>query len=323
MRHAKRVILSLLLACSRLFAQTNPHVRLHDALVLQQQGHFEKAIAVIKQVTDYQQVSGAELGRAYIMLGIAYQQEGNFSQAQPAFEQSLRILERDPEHTGDYAAALHNYAGLYNDSGQLEVAARMWIKALHVRQQTGDHAAITRSLASLAGVALAQKRVREARKYLKQASDEAKLAAGQAGNNLTDDDLAMLSETQAWLALTAGHAAAAVEGYQRALDLCKRSRGEQHWLTGWEYMLRGKAYARAGDIERALVDMQKGLEILDHAVGRRNPKYFAAQFAYSQVLDQTGSHAKAAQLRATTERASKEFYGHQCVGCTIGVTAFR
>lgn len=296
---------------------------MRDALVLEQQGRFDKAIAIVKQVTDSHQLSGVELGRAYIMLGIAYQQQGNFGQAQPAFEHALRILEGDSEYASDYAAALHNYAGLYNDSGQLEVAARMWLKALHIRQQTGDHAAITRSLASLAGVALAQKRVREARKYLKHADDEAKLAADQAGNNLTDDDLAMLSETQAWLALTEGRAAAAVEGYQLALDLCKRSRGEQHWLTGWEYMLRGKAYAHAGDIERALADMQKGLDILDHAVGRRNPKYFAAQFAYSQVLDQTGSHAEAAQLRATTERASKEFYGHQCVGCTIGVAAFR
>jgi tetratricopeptide (TPR) repeat protein len=296
---------------------------MRDALVLEQQGQFDQAIAIFNQLTASHQLSGIELGRTYIMLGIAYHQNANFNQAQPAFEQSLRILERDPEHASDYAAALHNYAGLYNDSGQLEVATRMWLKALHLRQQTGDHAAVTRSFTSLAGVALAQKQVSEARKYLKQAADEAKLAAGLAGKDLTDDDLAILSETQAWLALTDGRALEAVERYQLALDLCKRSRGDQHWLTGWEYMLRGKAYARAGDIDRAVADMQKGLEILAHALGQRNPKYFAAQLAYSRVLDQTGSHAEAARLRETTERASKEFYGHQCVGCTIDVAAFR
>ena len=69
--------------------------------------------------------------------------------------------------------------------------------------------------------------------------------------------------------------------------------------------------------------MQTGLTILDHALGPKNPKYFAAELAYSRALDQFGLHAEAAQIHAAAEKASKDYYRGQCVGCTINVAAFR
>jgi hypothetical protein len=69
--------------------------------------------------------------------------------------------------------------------------------------------------------------------------------------------------------------------------------------------------------------MDKGLIILKHTLGDRNPKYFAAQLAFSQVLDRAGSHAEAAQVNAAAQQALKAFYRDQCIGCTINVAAFR
>ncbi|MCU1299458.1 MAG: tetratricopeptide repeat protein, partial [Acidobacteriaceae bacterium] len=112
MRHTTTVLITLFLAGLPLFAQENPHQRLQDALVLEQQGQFDAASNTAKLVINSHQLSGVELGRAYIIMGIAYRAMGNFAAAQNAFEQSLRILERDPEHVSDYAAALNNYAGL-------------------------------------------------------------------------------------------------------------------------------------------------------------------------------------------------------------------
>jgi tetratricopeptide (TPR) repeat protein len=318
MRHTTRILITLLLACWPLFAQGNLHEQLRDALVLEQQGKFDSAIKMAKLVTDSNQLNGIELGRAYIILGVAYRAVGKFAAAQNSFEQSVRILERDPEHVSDYAAALNNYAGLYSDFGELHLAERMWLKALHLSQEIGDHTALTRSLRNLAGLSLAQKRVHEAKRYLNRASDEMKLA-----RDLVDDDLVLLFETQAWVALAEGHPSAAVAGYQRALEVCTRSRGEQHWLTGWEHMLRGKAYAESGDTKTALADMREGLAILDHALGPKNPTYFLAQIAYSQVLERAGLREEAARLRATAEQARKDLYGSECVGCTITVAGFR
>ena len=170
----------------------------------------------------------------------------------------------------------------------------------------------------MAEFALARNRIGEARQYLQKASDEA-----EASPDLTDDDKAFFFETQGWLAIAEHRALAAIADFQHALELVERSRGEQHWLAGWEHMLLGKAYAESGDFRSALANMQTGLTILDHALGQKNPKYFAAELACSRVLDQFGSHAEAAQMRAAAEKASKDYYGSQCAGCTIDVAGFR
>jgi tetratricopeptide (TPR) repeat protein len=170
----------------------------------------------------------------------------------------------------------------------------------------------------LAELALARNQVREAHRYFERASHEVKAAP-----DFIDDDKALFFETQGWLAIAEHHARAAVAAYQQALELMERSRGEQHWLAGWDHMLLGKAYAESGDFRSASANMQTGLTILDHALGQKNPKYFAAELAYSRVLDRFGLHAEAAPMRAAAEKANKDYYGSQCVGCTVNVAAFR
>jgi len=318
MRHFTKYLFALLFASSAVFAQANLQEQLHSAFVLEQQGQFDQAITTLKLLIDSHRLGGSDLGSANIMLGVAYEAVGNLIEAQGALERALRLLEHDPQQVSQYAAALQNYARLYGEVGQADAAEIMWLKALKIRQELCDHTAALRSLTDLAGLALSRNNVRQAREYLKRASDEMKLAS-----DLIGDDFAVLSETRGWLAMAEGHAAAAVMEYQGALELTERIHGDQHWLTGWEHMLLGKAYARAGDTRRALANMQQGLSILERALGSQNPKYFIAQMAYSKVLDQTGSHAEAARLRGAADQARKEFHGAQCVGCTISKAAFQ
>jgi tetratricopeptide (TPR) repeat protein len=318
MRDLCWALLILWLLDTPMLGQTNPSTALHDALVLENRGNFETAAKVAKSAIDSRQLSGNELGRGYIILAVACQGAGDFADAQIAFEHALQVLEHDREHPEDYASALENYAGYYSELGQLDMAAPMWRKALDLRQRIGDHAGTALSLTRLAEFNLARNRVREAHRYLEMASNEAK-----ASPDLIDDDKAFFFETQGWLEIAEHHAAAAVAAYQHALELVERSRGEQHWLAGWEHMLLGKAYAESGDFRSALAHMQTGLTILDHALGEKSPKYFVAELAYSQVLDQVGSHAEAAQMRAAAEKADKGYYGSRCAGCTITVAGFR
>jgi tetratricopeptide (TPR) repeat protein len=318
MRHLYWILLTLLLPCMPIFGQSNPHTDLQDAMVLENRGSFETAAKVAKGAIDSHQLSGNELGRGYIILGVACQGAGDLANAQIAFENALQVLEHDREHPEDYASALETYAGLYSELGQLDVAGPMWRKALRLRERIGDHTGTVQSLTRLAELALARKRVREAHEYFQKASDEAKLAS-----DLSDDDKAFFFETQGWLASAEHHAEAAIAAYQHALELTKRSRGEQHWLAGWERMLLGRAYEKFGDLTNASANMQTGLTILDHALGEKNPKYFTAELAYSRVLDQVGLHAEAEQMRAAGEKASKDFYGSKCAGCAIKVAAFR
>ena len=318
MRHPYWTLLTLCLLCTPTLAQMNPDKLLQDALVLENRGSFETAAKVAKTVIDSGQLSGVELGRGYIILAVAYQGAGESASAQIYFEHALQVLEHDREHLEDYASALENYAGFYGELGQLDVAAPMWQRAFHLRQKLGDHTGTALSLTRLAEFAVARNRIREARWYLREASNEAK-----ASPDFNDDEKAFIFEIQGWLAIAEHQAPAAIAAYQQALQLVERSRGGQHWLAGWERMLLGKACAESGDLSGALANMRTGLTILDQQLGRNSPKYFAAELEYSRVLDRLGSHTEAAQMRAAAEKASKDYYGSQCAGCTINVGAFR
>jgi tetratricopeptide (TPR) repeat protein len=318
MKHIKKIALTVLLASTQLLAQMNSHEQLYQAWVLAMQGQFDKTILIANQLTNSAQLNGAELGRAWIILGVSYREQGRFADAQNAFERSLHILDKDPHFVSDYSAALQNYGTLYNNAGQLEAAAQMWEKALRLRQQNGDHAGAARSLTTLAGMALTRNRIHDARKYLEKASSEANLA-----HDLTDDDRAITYETEAWLAVEEGRTSAALADYQRALNLTIQHLGERHWLAGWEYMLVGKAYAQSGNVSQALEEMRKGLSILDQGLSRKSANYFAAEIAYAQVLDQAGLHSQATQWRTAGEQAQKDFSGKLCTGCTINIAALR
>jgi MalT-like TPR region len=313
MRHLHCALLTLWLLRMPTFGQINPHAVLHDALMLENHGSYETAATAANAAIDSRQLSGNELGKGYIILAVACQGTGDLANARSAFEHALQILEHDREHPEYYASALDNYAGFYSELGQLDVAAPMWRKAFRLHQRIGDHTGTALSLTRLAELALARNRVREAHRYLQKASNEA-----TASRVLIDDDRAFFCEIQGWLAITEHHAPAAVAAYQDALELVERSRGEQHWLAGWEHMLLGRAYAESGDYGSASANMQTGLTILDHALGQKNPKYLAAELAYSRVLDQFGLRAEAAQMRAAAG-----YYGSQCAGCTINVAGFR
>lgn len=320
MKHALQtfITIAICLVCITLSAQEKSQTTLHDALLMENQGQYDAAAQVIKGIVDSGQLYGVELGRAYIMLGFTYRQQGNFRSAESWFDQAIDLLKHDSDHPGDYASALENYAGLCGDLGQFQQAESLWHKALHLRQQTGDHASAARSLLNLVGLDLARNQLRAARAHVEQAAGEMKMAS-----DLVDDDRMAFMETQALLEMREGNASAAVAGFQNALELCIKTLGEQHWLAGWQHVLRGKAYFEAGDTSRAMVDAQKGLLILAHAVGTKNPTYIASQLFYSQVLERAGSHEEAERLRAIAEQARKDMYDGQCPGCTINVAGFR
>jgi tetratricopeptide (TPR) repeat protein len=317
-KHWYSTFLALCLIELPALGQANAHKLLGDALVFENRGSFEMAAEYANLAINSGELSGAELGRGYLILGLSSQGRGNFIDAQMAFEHSLRILKHDREHVEDYASALDNYAGLYEDLGQLDLAVPMYQKALRMRQRIGEHTGTAQSLLELAQLALAQHRVRQAHKYFEQASKQI-----QSGADLTDDGKALLLETQGSVAMAEHEASAAIAPYQQALEIVERSRGEQHWLAGWEYALLGNANAASGDLSVALADMRNGVAILDHALGKGNPKCQAAELAYARVLDLIGLHVEAAQMRQTVERVRKDHSGNQCAGCTVSVAGFQ
>jgi len=307
----------LLFTVCPLLSQMTPTQRLTQAYSLEKEGKPTPAISELQELLDSKSLDTVSTGKAWNILGLAYDDQGNFPFAQHAFEESLHILENLPDNIQDYAMALEDFGGLYVATGQFEVADKLRTRALGLYEKVGDHGGIARASSDLAGTSFSQKKVGRGSKYLERAVKEARLA-----NDLGDDDRAAIASMQGWQAQLDGDFTMSVVRYGQALDLLTKRHGEEHPYTGWGYLLLGDAHAEAGQLTTALEEMRQGIAILDRTLSRQNPRYLVAEIAYSRVLDATGSHAEAAQIKAAAEPLLKDIYRRQCIGCTVSAAAF-
>ncbi|QNI31969.1 tetratricopeptide repeat protein [Alloacidobacterium dinghuense] len=288
--------------------------QLDQSFLLERQGKFDKAIQILQSLVDSGISTGPDLGKAWTLLGLAYKEQGQFQQAQHAYEQGLHIFEGDEQHTADYASTLEYFAALYRAMRQEQNAIKMGLKAAAIDAQRCDYAGLTRIYTDIAGAAIQQHNKKTAKVYLQKAITESKLAVG-----LTDDDSAALDSTEALFASTNGKTQEAVTKYGQALGLWKSLHGEQHLFTGWGYVLLGQALATNGQSQDGLVNLQRGLNILEQTVGDQNPKYLVGEILYAKVLDQSGRHSEALQLRGQAEQSLEGLLNRQCTNCTVSV----
>ena len=296
--------------------QVNSEQRLGQLTELEQKGRYKEVIEPLAELIRSNALSERVSGRAQLLLGIAYHQQGALTQAQSAYEKALHILSNTPEGAVDHASALDNFARLSLDTGHPDTALRMETDALKEYEGLSDHADIARSCATLASLEINRGHRREGKKYLSRALQEAGLATG-----LDQDFYAAVWGAQGWLALLNKDTTTAISAYAHAIELWRDAHGEQHMLTGWGYMLLGKSYAQAGQNDKALEQMRKGLNILDQAVGSSDPKYLAAQISYSQVLDQSGEHDEAVRVKSSAQQALKRLSRDACADCTVSAFA--
>jgi tetratricopeptide (TPR) repeat protein len=313
-----RVLLAILVLLTAwpLLAQIDPAKRLTSAFALVKEGKPSPAVVELRALLDSNSLDLLGSGKAWNILGLAYEDLGEFALSQHAYEESLRILEGLPNNIPDYAMALNDFGALYVATGQLDVAEKLRTKALGLYERIDDHGGITRSSGDLAGIAFSQKKVARGSKYLERAVKEAKLA-----NDLDDDDRIAIASLQGWKAQLDGDLAMSAVRYRQALDLSRRFHGEEHPFTGWDYLLLGTVHAEAGQLTTALEEMRRGVAVLSRTLSHENPRYLVAELAYSRVLEATGSHAEAARIKATAESLLKDANRKQCAGCTVSAAA--
>lgn len=312
-------ILSLaLFVNSPVFGQVTPEQRLTEAYRLEKEGKAAPAIIQLKSLLDSRSLDPARIGKAWNVLGLAFEDQGDFTASRRAFEQSIEAYEVAPSDPNDYAMALDDFGELYVTAGQLDPAVRMMQRALHLYEAAKNHAGIARACSDLAGTSFTQKKISEGRKNLDRALKESLLT-----NELDEDDLATLASLQAWLAQSEGDLSTSVLKYQRSLDLLRKFYGEEHASTGWGYVLLGQVHAEAGDLSGSLAEMVKGLSILDRTLSSQDPRFLSAEIAYSRVLDKAGQSSEAQSIRSNAEGQLRTFRGIQCLDCTVSAKAFR
>lgn len=300
------------------WTQETAQQQLYDGYRLEKAGAFDATIRTIEPIVAATTLTQNEVGNAWTLLGYAYREMGEYQKSQSAYERAVQIFADDSGHRPDYANALDCFAGLYRSTGRGEEARSMWSRALNAYGQLNDHRGMAKVYANLAGLALEEKNLRSAQKAIAKALAEARMA-----KNFMNDDYAILAEVQAWIASAKGDDASALVGYQRVVNLRKQSHGENFPLTGWSYLILGRAYLANRDTEQALASMREGLDILEHTGGRQTPRYLAGEVLYSQALELSGSHEEAARMKSSAQESLKELYHSQCLGCTVSASSFR
>lgn len=301
-----------------LLGQLTPRQKLTEAYRLERGGQAVVAIPQLQSLLEAKSLDRAGVGKAWNVLGLAFEDRGDFAASRHAFEESIQAYEGVPNLPTDYAMALDDFGELYVATGQLDLALNMMGRALHLYETAQDHTGATRASSDLAGALLSEKKFREAKRNLDRAVKESRLT-----NGLDDDDLATLASLQGWLARCDGDLPTSVSKYQQSLDLLKRYHGEEHASTGWGYVLLGQVHAESGDLSGSLMEMVKGVAILGHTLNKQDPRFLSAEIAYAHVLDMAGRRSEAQTIRANAEGQLRTFRDTQCVSCTISAKSFR
>jgi tetratricopeptide (TPR) repeat protein len=299
-----------------LSAQADPHQDLFAAAELCIQGHFEAAIELTKPILGSASLSQTERGRAWTILGSAYQNHGEFQEAMTAYENALQILEKGDENVPDYASALIAFGTLFRDMKQFDAAGQMELRALRLDLRSDNHEGIATVCAILADLELGLGHTRKAQKWLEKADKESRLAP-----KLTNEFYASITSSRAWLEELRGHMEAAIAGHEKEIEYLLPIHGEESPQVGWAYMLLGKAYLENGNVNEALNDMSNGRAILLQTLGMNNLRYLLAQVEYAEALKSAGRRAEAAQTKHEAESELTSLYKQQCPQCRVTAAA--
>jgi tetratricopeptide (TPR) repeat protein len=311
------VLLGIMTSAPLLLAQ-DPNNSLASLRDLIQRGQLPQAIEAANSLLATDKLTPADHGMTLIYLGYAYQQRGEFTKATATFEKALAVVNRDGQHSSEYAATLATLAAVYAQIGEFNTAKHVLLRSVHFLEEVNDHAGAAMIWNDLATIAAEQHSRGESHKDMAHSIAESQLA-----NDITTGELAALATTEGRIAELDGDPHRAISDYQHALELWQQSREDQQPRTAWLYVLLGTAYLQAGDIANARESTTRGLALLEASSGRQTPRYFAAEIAYSKVLDASGAHDEASRLLKEAQASLNTGTDRQRAQSSISVSALR
>lgn len=314
------LFVSLVFICLCSFAQapaSAPQSPFTTSVDLVKQGKFSLAASVLEKEVQIPNRTSMERGRAFALLAHTYREQGRFDLAEKAFDRALRLMDKAGDRSNDYAATLDLYAGMLMTTGDLDTAATALGEATHVYECLENHIGLSQIHTHTAELLIERHKYKQAEKRLAGARAEARLA------NASFTAVSEIDATTGWLDIATGRYRDGVAAYAIALEECRRELGEGNAITGWSYLLLGKAQGLDHDVPEAESSMQKGLAILKIAEGTNSFRYVAGQLAYSDLLEHTGSHAEAARINFEANTTIRNLGSPQCAQCTVSVWGLR
>jgi tetratricopeptide (TPR) repeat protein len=219
------------------------------------------------------------LSRAYVQLGLLYQDVAWWERSEAALERAVSLLRHPSESSADLAAAISQLGELHILMGKLRDGEKEELEALKLRQDLGDRLQIARSWDDLAVVYLKEQKFVKARALAQQAATE--FVTNGAADAL-DRIFARLALSQALCSLK--DYPSAIPLLKAALDEAKTTLLPNDFPLGLSDFLLGYAYWKSGNTSEADEYLKQGTTLMSTQLGWGHPAYLAALKHYVQFL---------------------------------------
>jgi tetratricopeptide (TPR) repeat protein len=232
---------------------------------------LREAVDLQRQLADADPSSGPQrdLARALNAVARLLRNVGRYAEAEPLFEEALRIRERvlGGEHP-ETLVSVNDLAGLYESQGRYGEAEPLYLRALAASERVlgGEHPDTFISVNNLAGLYVSQGRYGEAEPlYQRALAASERVLGGEHPNSLTMvNNLAGLYESQ-------GRYAEAEPLFQRALAARERVLGREHPDTLTSVNNLAGLYVSQGRYAEAEPLCQRAVSGAEKVLGHEHP----------------------------------------------------
>jgi len=259
-----------------------------------------------------------KLGRLWAHLASVYQDQGDFSSSENAYNRALRLFEPLPEAKVDYAVVLDNLGSLYLMEHRVKDAYQCRQRALALREELGDRLEIARGKAHVAELDLMRHRYSDAR----QKSQEAYTTMVELHDKDAADMIGALS-TLVFAECSRGNCPGALDHARAAADLARVKDAPDSVTAAHAHLLLGFAEWKTGAKEDAEDEIRQGIAMMRTQTPPGHPYLMSALEEYRQYLRSMHRGADAEAVAREQESARRGIAEADCTGCTVSVNALR
>jgi Tetratricopeptide repeat len=238
----------------------------------------------------------AEDGAAWLKLAILCHDAARYDDAERAFEKAVRLLKTKDRAL--YADALDHMGTMLVEQGKFSKAEPLVRRALAIREDAKDSAAIGTSYMHLALLAYG-------RHDLTAADADAGMAVSllvpenaghREGREATPEEKMSALIDFSLIKCARGVCADAIPELNRGLHLAHANYEANSVPVGFLDFLLGYAYWKTGDLKQAPALMKSGIDEMQQRLGWGHPTYVAALKQYRSLLMQIGSKEEAGEV---------------------------
>jgi tetratricopeptide (TPR) repeat protein len=243
-------------------------------------------------------LGNAELSKAYLQLGLLYQDAAQLGRSEEALKRAVSLLRQSPSPGEDQAAALAQLGSLHVAMWKLRESEKECLEALEIRKKLGDPLHLAQSRINLAVLYLAKQKYEKAKDLARQA--EAELITNQRAEVVERIEARLtLAEAMCYLK----DCPSAIPLLRAALDDARSTLQPEDFPVGMSNFLLGYAYWKSGDMSRAEEYLRRGTALMNTQLGWGHPTYVSALRQYAQFLHENREPESASVIERRIRQA--------------------